>query len=71
MEETLAGPKRRWGGVYRGMSVQVRLLHVACLCFIVAQVVVKDRPFSEGFQLVALLAFIAAQWIGLRERRKR
>ena len=29
--------KRRFGGIYRTMSVEVRLLYVACLCFIVAQ----------------------------------
>lgn len=61
--------KRKLGGSYRKMSVEVRLLHVACLCFIVAQFVATDHPWSSGFRLVAVLAFIAAQWIGFRTRK--
>ena len=52
------------------MSAEVRLLYVACLCFIVAQYVVNDHPWNSGFRIVALLALIAAQWIGFRARRK-
>ncbi len=63
--------ERRWrfGGVYRKMSAEVRLLYVACLCFIAAQYVVNDRPWNSGFRIVALLAMISAQLIGLRKRR--
>ncbi|MGA7156328.1 MAG: hypothetical protein WBY53_05755 [Acidobacteriaceae bacterium] len=69
MEETLDRPKRRWGGVYRKMSVQVRLLNLACLLFIVAQDVFREHPWNSAIQIVACLLFIAAQWIGLQERR--
>lgn len=69
MSEAMVARKRRFGGVYRKMSAEVRLLHVACLCFIVAQFVVTDHPWDSGFRIVAALAFIAAQWIGLRARR--
>jgi len=61
--------KRRFGGIYRTMSVEVRLLYVACLCFIVAQYVVNDHPWNSGFRIVALLAMISAQWIGFRTRK--
>jgi hypothetical protein len=61
--------KRRFGGIYRTMSVEVRLLYVACLCFIVAQYVVNDHPWNSGFRIVALLAMISAQWIGIRTRK--
>gem|GEM_PF-7130863 len=69
MEETMVEPKRRWGGKYRSMSVEVRLLYVACLCFIVAQYVVNEHPWNSGFRIVALLALIAAQFIGFRTQR--
>lgn len=69
MSEAMVETKRRWGGNYRSMSVEVRLLYVACLCFIVAQYVVNDHPWNSGFRIVALLALIAAQWIGFRTRR--
>jgi hypothetical protein len=69
MDGTMVVTKRRWGGTYRKMSVEVRLLHVACLCFIVAQYVVDERPWNQGFRMVAVLAFVAAQWIGLRTRK--
>ncbi|MGA8939115.1 MAG: hypothetical protein WB439_08120 [Acidobacteriaceae bacterium] len=68
MEETLDVAKQRDGGLYRRMNVQVRLLSLACLCFIVADSVVTDHPWNRGFQIVACLCFIAAQWIGLKER---
>jgi hypothetical protein len=75
MEETMVETKRRWGGQYRKMSVEVRLLHVACLCFI-AQYVVSANPLDhgfrmlgQGFQIAALLTFIAAQVIGCRTRK--
>ncbi len=63
--------ERKWtlGGAYRTMSAEVRLLYVACLCFIVAQYVVNDHPWNSGFRIVALLAMIAAQLIGLRTRK--
>ena len=61
--------KRRFGGIYRTMSVEVRLLYVACICFIVAQYVVNDHPWNSGFRIVALLAMISAQWIGIRTRK--
>jgi hypothetical protein len=51
------------------MSAEVRLLYASCLCFIVAQYVVNDHPWNSGFRIVALLAMIAAQLIGLRVRR--
>jgi hypothetical protein len=69
MDGAMVETKRRWGGSYRSMSVEVRLLYVACLCFIVAQSVVNDRPWNSGFRIVALLAMIAAQLIGVRVRR--
>ena len=70
MEEMLVETERGFGRVYRTMSAEVRMLYVACLCFIVAQYVVKDHPWNSGFRIVALLAVIAAQVIGLRARRK-
>jgi hypothetical protein len=69
MEDRLVETKRRFGWNYRAMSAEVRLLYVACLCFIVAQYVVNDRPWNSGFRIVALLAMIAAQWIGFRMRK--
>ena len=69
MDETLAESKWKFGGAYRKMSGEVRLLYVACLCFIVAQYVVNDRPWNSAFRMVALLAMIAGQWIGLRTRK--
>jgi hypothetical protein len=69
MDETLVVAKPRFGGAYRKMSVEVRLLYVACLCFIVAQYVVNDHPWNSGFRIVALLAMISAQLIGVRSRK--
>jgi len=69
MVETLVERKWRFGGSYRRMSAEVRLLYASCLCFIVAQYVVNDHPWNSGFRIVALLAMIAAQLIGLRVRR--
>jgi hypothetical protein len=69
MEQTLVERKWRIGGAYRKMSSEVRLLYVACLCFIVAQYVVNDHPWNSGFRIVALLAMVSAQWIGMRERK--
>jgi len=69
MVETLVERKWRFGGSYRRMSAEVRLLYGSCLCFIVAQYVVNDHPWNSGFRIVALLAMIAAQLIGLRVRR--
>jgi hypothetical protein len=69
MEDTMVASRRRFGGAYRRMSAEVRLLYVACLCFIVAQYVVNDRPWNSGFRIVALLAMIAAQFIGFRTRK--
>jgi hypothetical protein len=71
MEQTLVERKWRIGGAYRKMSSEVRLLYVACLCFIVAQYVVNDHPWNSGFRIVALLAMVSAQWIGLRERKRK
>jgi hypothetical protein len=68
MEDTMVA-KRRFGGAYRKMSVEVRLLYVACLCFILAQYVVNDHPWNSGFRIVALVSLIAAQWIGFRARK--
>ena len=68
MDDTMVA-KRRFGGAYRTMSAEVRLLYVACLCFIVAQYVVNDRPWNSGFRIVALVSLIAAQWIGFRMRK--
>ena len=69
MEGTMVESKRRWGGSYRKMSAEVRLLYVACLCFIVAQYVVNDHPWNSGFRIVALLVMIAAQFIGFQTRK--
>ncbi len=69
MEDAMVGTKRKFGGAYRRMSGEVRLLYVSCLCFIVEQYVVNDRPWNVGFRMVALLALIAAQWIGFRTRK--
>lgn len=69
MDETLVERKWRFGGAYRKMSAEVRLLYVACLCFIVAQDVVNDHPWNSGFRIVALLAMISAQLIGMRTRK--
>jgi hypothetical protein len=69
MEDTMVASRRRFGGAYRRMSAEVRLLYVACLCFIVAQYVVNDHPWNSGFRIVALLAMIAAQFIGFRTRK--
>ena len=69
MDEALVERKWRFGGTYRWMSAEVRLLYASCLCFIVAQYVVNDHPWNSGFRIVALLAMIAAQLIGLRVRR--
>lgn len=69
MDETMARTKWRFGGSYRTMSAEVRLLYVACLCFIVAQYVVNDHPWNSGFRIVALLVMIAAQLIGVRKRK--
>jgi hypothetical protein len=69
MSEVMVEPKRRWGGKYRSMSVEVRLLYAACLCFIIAQYVVNDHPWNSGFRIVALLAMIAAQFIGFQMRK--
>ena len=68
MEDTL---RAKWtlGGAYRKKSVEVRLLYVACLCFIVAQYVVNEYPWNSGFRIVALLAMISAQFIGFRTRK--
>jgi hypothetical protein len=69
MGDTMVETKRRFGGAYRKMSAEVRLLYVSCLCFIVAQYVVNDHQWNSGFRIVALLAMIAAQWIGFRTRK--
>ncbi|MGD0648116.1 MAG: hypothetical protein ABR971_09000 [Acidobacteriaceae bacterium] len=69
MDETLVERKWRFGGIYRRMSAEVRLLYVACLCFIVAQYVVNEHPWNSGFRIVALVAMISAQLIGVRTRR--
>ena len=69
MEQTLVERKSRFGGAYRKMSAEVRLLYVSCLCFIVAQYVVNDHPWNSGFRIVALLAMISAQLIGMRMRK--
>jgi len=68
MSEGVVERKRKFGGAYRKMSAEVRLLYVSCLCFIVAQYVVNDHPWNSGFRIVALLALIAAQWVGFRTR---
>ena len=70
MEEMLVETERGFSRVYRNMSAEVRLLYVACLCFIVAQYVVNDHPWNSGFWIVALLALIAALLIGFSARRK-
>jgi hypothetical protein len=69
MEQTLVERKSRFGGAYRKMSAEVRLLYVSCLCFVVAQYVVNDHPWNSGFRIVALLAMISAQLIGMRMRK--
>jgi hypothetical protein len=69
MDGTLVERKWRVGGAYRKMSGEVRLLYVACLCFIAAQYVVNDRAWNSGFRMVALLAMIAAQLMGVRRRK--
>jgi hypothetical protein len=69
MDEMMVERKWRFGEGYRKMSAEVRLLYVACLCFIVAQYVVNERPWNSGFRMVALVAMIAAQWIGFRMRK--
>jgi hypothetical protein len=69
MEEMVVERKWRFGGAYREMSAEVRLLYVACLCFIIAQYVINDHPWNSGFRMVAMLAMIAAQWIGFRMRK--
>ena len=69
MDETLVSKKWRFGGAYRKKSVEVRLLYVSCLCFIVAQYVVNDHPWNSGFRIMALVAMIAAQFIGFRTRK--
>jgi len=68
MEDTRVA-KWKFGGAYRKKSLEVRLLYVACLCFIVAQYVVNDHPWNSGFRIVALVALIAAQFIGFRTRK--
>ncbi len=69
MDEMLVERKWRFGGAYRRMSREVRLLYVSCLCFIVAQYVIDDHPWNSGFRIVALLSMIAAQLIGIRARK--
>lgn len=69
MSEVTAASKRRFGGSYRATNAEVRLLYAACLCFIVAQYVVDDHPWNNGIRMMALLAMIAAQFIGFRSRR--
>ncbi len=66
MEETMVKTKWRFGGSYRKMSAEVRLLYAACFCFIIAQHVIHDHPLNSAVQIVALLAMIAAQFIRLR-----
>jgi hypothetical protein len=70
MEEMLVETERGFSRGYRKMGAEVRLLYVACLCFIVAQYVVNDHPWNSGFRMVALLALIAALLIGFFARRK-
>ena len=69
MEEMLVETEG-FSRVYRKMGAEVRLLYVACLCFIVAQYVANDHPWNSGFRIVALLALIAALLIGFSARRK-
>ncbi len=69
MDEMLVERKWRFGGAYRRMSSEVRLLYVSCLCFVVAQYVIDDHPWNSGFRVVALLSMIAAQLIGIRARK--
>ncbi len=69
MDDGMVERKWKFGGAYRRMSAEVRLLYVACLCFMMAQYVVNERPWNVGFRMVAVLAFLAAEWIGLRSRR--
>ena len=70
MEDAMVDRKAEGNGRMAKMSVEVRLLYAACLCFILAQYVVNEHPWNSGFRMVALLALIAAQWIGFRARRK-
>ena len=65
MEDVKVGSKRSLGGVYRKSRAEVRLLTVACLCFIVAQSVVKDHAWSSGFRIAGLLAVIAVIFLSL------
>jgi hypothetical protein len=69
MDEMMVERKWRFGEGYRKMSAEVRLLYVSCLCFIIAQYVINDHPWNSGFRMVAMLAMIAAQLIGLRMRK--
>jgi hypothetical protein len=70
MDGTIVEPKRRWFASCLGTKgVEVRLLYVSCFCFITAQYVVNQRPWNIGFRMVALLALIVAQIVGLRARR--
>lgn len=69
MEEAMVASKRRFDGVHRKMSAEVRLLYAACYLFLMAQYVVNDHPWNSGFRMVGLLALIAAMWIGARARR--
>ena len=76
MSEAMVERKTEGRGPVAKMSVEVRLLSVACLCFITAHWMVEEhsldhgfRTMAEVFRIVALLAFIAGQWIGLRARR--
>ena len=69
MDDGMVERKWKFGGACRRMSAEVRLLYVACLCFMMAQYVVNERPWNVGFRMVAVLAFLAAEWIGLRSRR--
>ena len=66
-EEMLVAKRTGWVGKTR--SAEVRLLYVSCLCFIVAEYVANDRPWNNGFRMVALVAMIAAQVVGYWARR--
>jgi uncharacterized protein involved in response to NO len=44
------------------MTVEVRLLYVSALLFIVAQSVVTEHPWDQGFRIAALLALIGAMF---------
>jgi hypothetical protein len=76
MEETMVEAKTGRKVRMAKMSIEVRLLNIACLCFITAQYVVRAHPsdhgfwmLGQGFRIAALLTFIAAQVIGLRTRK--